>query len=1093
MGKVSAASRRGSRRALLLARLSLAASALLAFAGGAVAQDAIPDCAPAIGRLVSLQGSVELQRAGASAWHAVKRLDVAICAGDRLRTDAQSRAGLFVEPETMVRVDQNTVIRLNQATDAIEVEFFLSELAAKGANAPCCGAGYFITRFPKKFKVVTPHMNAAVEGTEFMVQLNSDATKLTVLEGKVASQSVATGDTRLVAAGQSVQTGPGGDGTIATVVKPQDAVQWVLRYPPISDGGSTTRAEALLRAGSVDEALAAIGEALRTNPSDDEALALQSVIQIAKNDKAAALDSAARATAVNGGNFRAWLALSYAQQAAFDLDAALVSARRAESLESRSALAHARVAELLLSRGDTRAAMAAARAAVASNPAESHAHSMLGFVHLAQIDTKAARAEFQAAIERDSFSALPRLGIGLAMIREGALQPGREQVEIAVALDPLNSLLRSYVGKAYYEENSKARDELAATQFGQASELDPRDPTPWFYKAILEDSRSRPAAALADLKRSAELNQDRAVYRSRQLLDQDLAARAASQASVYNELGFHQLGINEAAGSLAIDPGSGSAHRFLADMNSTLPRYGIARASELLQSQLRQPLGAPPLQAQLANDVLFRSAFFGSETVGLNEFNPLFVRDGLQTQVFGLLGSNDTWGDQVILSGLNGAFSFGLSQFAAETDGYRVNDDDRIRQYDGIVQWQPLAGSSLQFEVTDWTRDSGDLVSAFDPAFNSDTLRNHEEVKTQRFGLRQVIDASSDLLVSVIHQDRRASIRFPDPVAPVTVAGEQDSWKTEAQYLLSHEDFDVIVGASYFGADSKEQFIVPPDQFDTSGTPSHLNAYGYLLYAASPGLPAIQVGLTYDELESEVGTQSEWNPKFGMIWRFSERVALRAAAFRTLKRRINSDQGLEPTQVAGFNQLFDDLNGTVSDAGAFALDITPSAELHAGIQFSRRKLKTPFDFGGSVIVEHEREDTISAYGYWLPANRWSASVEARYQDFENGPLFETLELLELPIAVKYASPSGLRAGLTVTGVDEDGTFVGPGGVLAPGSDRFWLVDAFLAYRLPSRSGTVSLEATNILGEKFRFQEPSQEAIARYVPESQYFLRVSIGF
>ena len=117
-------------------------------------------------------------------------------------------------------------------------------------NAQSFGAGYFITRFPKKFKVKTPHMNAAVEGTEFMVELSPDATKLTVIEGKVSSESVATRDTQMVTAGQSLASGATGPGAITTVIKPQDAVQWVLRYPPISDGpNASTRAEELLRAG----------------------------------------------------------------------------------------------------------------------------------------------------------------------------------------------------------------------------------------------------------------------------------------------------------------------------------------------------------------------------------------------------------------------------------------------------------------------------------------------------------------------------------------------------------------------------------------------------------------------------------------------------------------------------------------------------------------------------------------------------------------------------------------------------------------------------------------------------------------------------
>ena len=127
-------------------------------------------------------------------------------------------------------------------------------------------------------------MNAAVEGTEFMVELSRDATKLTVIEGKVSSESVATRDTQMVTAGQSLASGATGPGAITTVIKPQDAVQWVLRYPPLSDVQEARgipkgvecssqiasdqatcqaiRAEVLLRAGSIDEALSAVDVAV---------------------------------------------------------------------------------------------------------------------------------------------------------------------------------------------------------------------------------------------------------------------------------------------------------------------------------------------------------------------------------------------------------------------------------------------------------------------------------------------------------------------------------------------------------------------------------------------------------------------------------------------------------------------------------------------------------------------------------------------------------------------------------------------------------------------------------------------------------------
>jgi Tfp pilus assembly protein PilF len=819
---------------------------------------------------------------------------------------------------------------------------------------------------------------------------------------------------------------------------------------------------------------------------------LRAVVQVARNDKAAALQAANAATSSAPNSYRAWLALSYAQQAAFDLDAALASVTKAQALEPNSPLLNARAAELLLSLGRTREAEAAARATVQANADESRGHTLLGFVHLAQIDTKAARNDFETAIARNSFDALPRLGLGLVKIREGELVAGREELEIAVALDPTNSLLRSYVGKAYYEENTEERNSLAAQQLGLARKLDPADPTPAFYDAILKYSETRPAEGLQDLAKASDLNDGRAVYRSRLLIEQDAAANSASQAVIYNDLGFHQLALTEAAQSLAVDPGSGAAHRFLSDTYATLPRHEISRASELLQSQLRQPLGAPPLQAQLANDIQFRTAFFGPATVGLNEFNPLFLADGLDLQVFGLAGDNHTYADQVILNGLHGPVSFSLGQYAFETEGYRPNNDDEQRQYDAFVQMQFGASTSAQLEVTSAERESGDLTSAFDPTFFLETQRVELDQDTQRFGLRQTIGSRSDVLLSVIRQDREESVNIDDPVFPATIVTDDDSWKAEAQFLTSLDGYDVILGGSYFEVDRRLDFITPFFSELTETTPRHVNAYGYVYFPTWAGLQ-VQLGASYDDFTSEVGKQDEVNPKLGLIWKAGEKVTLRAAGFRVLKRRINSDQGLEPTQLAGFNQFFDDRNGTVSEGGGLAADFTFTPTVLAGAQFTRRNLDAPQFLDGEVMFSSQTEKVASGYFYWVPSKRLSMSLEPSFQDFDGGNAFDSMELTEVPLSLRYFHPSGIWMGLSVTGVKQHGEFDGPGGEAVPGSDDFVLLDAIIAYRLPRRMGTISLQGNNLLDEEFQFQEIDQVVQPRYIPESQLLLRFSISF
>ncbi len=515
----------------------------------------------------------------------ITRLDTPICSGDLLRTGATSRAALYVQSETIVRVDQHTTIALAQTVDETVIEFF-EDQSARPTSSNSCGAGYFISRFPKKLSVKSPYLNAAIEGTEFQMALQCATTELAVIEGAVRARTVSSGEERLLTKGESWAAGPSTPSVFKTLIKPTDAVQWVLYYPPLSEANAvgdipavaqcrglqapadqaclTHRAEVLLRRGQISDAQRAIDETLSLNPANADANALRAIIEIAANNVVEAREIATAATASAPNEYRTWLALSYAQQAAFDLNAALESAQKAQALQPALALTNARVAELLLSLGRFNEAERSAQKAVDANPNEPLGHSMLGFVHLAQINTAAARKDFDAAIACDSFEPLPRLGLGLAIIREGQLVAGREQLEIAVALDPSNSLLRSYVGKAYYEENTKARDALAANQFGLAKQLDPKDPTPWFYGAILQLSQNRPVESLESLNTSIEKNGYRAVYRSELRIDQDHAARAADTAAVYGDLGFERLAILASTKAIDEDPSNSSAHELLA-------------------------------------------------------------------------------------------------------------------------------------------------------------------------------------------------------------------------------------------------------------------------------------------------------------------------------------------------------------------------------------------------------------------------------------------------------------------------------------------------------------------------------------------------
>ena len=207
---------------------------------------------------------------------------------------------------------------------------------------------------------------------------------------------------------------------------------------------------------------------------------------------------------------------------------------------------------------------------------------------------------------------------------------------MAASLDPNNTLVRSYLGKAYYEEKRTGLDER---EYAVAKELDPKDPTPWFYDAIAKQTTNRPVEALHDLQQAIELNDNRAVYRSRLLLDADLAARSTSLGRIYSDLSFQQLALVEGWKSVNTDPTNFSAHRFLADSYAILPRHEIARVSELLQSQLLQPINITPIQPRLAESNLFLISAGGPGALSFNEFNPIFNRDRLALRRAALPGN----------------------------------------------------------------------------------------------------------------------------------------------------------------------------------------------------------------------------------------------------------------------------------------------------------------------------------------------------------------------------------------------------------------------------------------------------------------------
>jgi tetratricopeptide (TPR) repeat protein len=1056
-----------------------------------------------------------------------------------IHTHERSRAAIILRNEAILRLDQMTsVIVPAPEKETISVIDMVR------------GSVNFFSRSPRALKVFTPFVNAFVEGTEFYIGVKSDHTLLSIFEGQVSAQNDA--GKLILTKGKSAVAQAGKAPILRIVVHPRDAIQWALYYPPViyyhpSDFDSevawqktvrrsiefywsgdlynafssleglpadlkdpaffTYRASLLLAVGSIKDASLDIKKALRLDPSNSKAFALQSIIAVVQNKNDLALDLARKAVKLAPESPCAKVALSYAQQAGFDLSSALSSLQKAAELNPENALAWSRLSELWLSFGDLDRSVEAAKKAVELNPNIARTQTVLGFSHLHRVEIDQAKEAFKKAIELDQADPMPRLGLGLAEIRDGNLKAGRGDIEIAASLDPDSSLIRSYLGKAYYEEK---RNSLAQRQYTLAKELDPKDPTAWFYDAIRKQSINRPVEALEDLQRAIDLNDNRVVYRSRLMLDKDLAARSAGLGRIYNDLGFQQLALAEGWKSLNADPSNYSAHRFLADSYAALPRHEIARVSELLQSQLLQPINITPVQPHLAESNMFILDGAGPSDPSFNEFNPLFNRDRLALQGSGVTGGNSIVGDELVQSGVWGKMSYSIGQFHYESEGYRSNNDQDQDIYNAFVQFSLSPDTSILGEIRYRDREFGDLELLFDPDRFQENQRQNLTKRTYRLGFHHAFTPGSKVIASVISQDIDESIDDEVEVANLGIEEDTDGYLAELQHLYQKSCFNIITGIGYYNADLDRDFqFIPsvpyiPEMYSRDKRDIyHTNLYLYTQVNPVEHL-TLTAGLGYDSYDDKRIDDDQVNPKFGLIWNPFNNTTLRLAAFRVLTKTLISDQTIEPTQVAGFNQFFYDVPGTDTWIYGGAIDQKFSNHLFGGAELYKRKMDVPYEIilvteNTTEFSEADWEEYIGRiYLYWTP-HRWLAtSVEYSYEDFDRDDYdgieqFEDLKTHKLKFGGGFFHPSGIFAKLRLTYADQDGDFIDLDNMQTINDDdQFWLFDASLGYRLPKRYGFITLEAKNLFDEDFKFQDtdPRNPTIS---PERLILLRFTLAF
>ena len=701
-------------------------------------------------RIIEIQGLVEVFPKGGAGWSAVQTNWI-LRPFDRVHTAGNSRVALRWSDESVVSFGAST------------------ELEILPPSSPGDQAGLHLVRGiisffhrdqPGHIHIITRGAVAGVEGTEFALAVdNADTTTLSVIDGKVrignpqGSLLLTNGEQAVTALGQApVRTA----GFVAN-----NLLQWCFYYPAVldpddlhltagerkylaaslsayrsgdllaalekypaagtnaSDGGKVYHAALLLSVGEVAEAEAVLSSIADWSGGPVRlADALRQLIAAVKDQPSVSTAQPELATEL--------LAASYFEQAhavrETSLENALKLAQQATEVSPNFGFAWERVAELEFSFGHTHEALKDLRKSLDLAPNNAQALALTGFIEAGQGRPGKARDWFDRAIAADAALGNAWLGRGLVRIHVGDQAGGKEDLLVAAALEPQRAVLRSYLGKAYATSGDDVR---ATKELALAKKLDPNDPTAWLYSALLNQQDNEINDAIRDLEKSQSLNNNRSVYRSQLLLDEDSAVRSANLAWMYQDDGMFDLSQREAGRAVSTDYANYSAHLFLANS------YDQLRDPDFTNLRFETPAVS---EFWIANLLAPTSAGWLSTITSEQPYAKLFDQDR-----FGLISdttylSRQAWNERAAQFGTSDKISYNLETTYIHDPGQYPNNDFESRDVNFSLKFQLTPQDSVFANIEQAELKYGDVNEYYNEPPNPAPVRNNETQSPNFYG-----------------------------------------------------------------------------------------------------------------------------------------------------------------------------------------------------------------------------------------------------------------------------------------------------------------------------------------------------------------------
>ena len=955
-----------------------------------------------------------------------------------------------------MQLSDRSIIRLNERTT---LEILPPRSGGKRRFGLPRGSIFFFNREkPADVEFDTPLAAGAIRGTEFLLEVAEadQALHLALIDGLVGLQTQ-SGEVSLQR-GEEIRLTPEALPQKTALLNATALIQWALYYPAVLDpddlkipGSEAAALDDVLknyRAGDLLGALAAWPESQVPGSAGRSALHAQLLLAVGRVAEAERLlaDLPADASAVfalreliatvNGGDSTTktaprtsseLLARTYTLQSRADLTAARTAARRATELAPQSGFAHARLAELEFAFGNRRVALAELQRALNLSPRLAPGQALQGFVLLDRGDLAAALSAFDRARELDAAFGPAWLGRGLCLMRERNFAGARAAFQAAAALEPQRGLFRAYLGKAA-SELGDAR--AAEKEFALAKHLDLNDPSAWLYSALHLWQQNRLNEAIRDLERSADLNDQRAPFRSRLLLDGDRSVRSANLAALYDEAGIPDASRHAAARSVAEDYANFSGHLFLANSYQTLEdpnrfnlRLETARQSELLIANLLAPPGAGNLSQLLSQQDHLR--LFDPRPVGVSSLTEY--------------SSGGDWRQSGTVFGSLAGFSYAFDAAYESLNGQHPNGDAERRQFILTAKQRVTSDDEAYFQIGQYEAEAGDVADHYDPGDAKPGFRVKEtQTPTLYAGWHHAWSPGSHTLF--LFARLADSLALHDPNANAIFLRQSGGMTTEVQSPpfgpAVSEDFksdftlysvelqqlwetprqSLVLGGRWQAGDvdthSALTRVFPLTDDRTHGDLERGNVYAYYSLKIFEPLRLIG-GVSYDHigfpantdlppLGNGEATRELVSPKAGLLFAPWQRGLLRASYTKSLGGLFfDNSVRLEPTQIGGFNQAFRSLipesvsglvPGTRFETAGVGFDqslptgtwfgieaewLTSDGQREVGVLTNSTFLPIPDSPGRTRQTLDFRERNLSAYAAQLLGDHFS--VGARYR------------------------------------------------------------------------------------------------------------------